>query len=175
MNHADHVYLLRPGIPAETGSVWADFGAGEGAFTLALAELLGDGTTIFSVDVDRRALERNARETALRFPTVRHRTVVADFTRPLDLPALDGLVMANALHFMRDKWPVVIQLKKYLKPDGRFLLVEYNVDRGNHWVPYPLSYQSWAELAIRVGFGHVEFIGRRPSRFLQEIYAAAAW
>src|SRR5690554_4106120 len=40
MNHQDHVNLLRPGVPA-TGGVWADFGAGTGAFTLALAELLG--------------------------------------------------------------------------------------------------------------------------------------
>jgi len=40
MKHTEHVNLLRRGIPAP-GGVWADFGSGTGAFTLALAELTG--------------------------------------------------------------------------------------------------------------------------------------
>ena len=40
MNHTDHVNLLREGI-SEPGGVWAEFGSGSGAFTMALAELLG--------------------------------------------------------------------------------------------------------------------------------------
>jgi len=38
MDHKDHVNLLRNGI-TNAGGVWADFGSGQGAFTLALAEL----------------------------------------------------------------------------------------------------------------------------------------
>ena len=37
MQHADHVALLRGGV-SSPGGVWADFGAGRGAFSLALAE-----------------------------------------------------------------------------------------------------------------------------------------
>jgi hypothetical protein len=36
---------LRDGVP-EPGGVWADLGSGEGAFTLALADLLGPGGRI---------------------------------------------------------------------------------------------------------------------------------
>ncbi len=57
VNHDDHVALLRTGI-TETGGTWADFGSGWGAFTLALADLLGPGAEIYSLDLDRRALER---------------------------------------------------------------------------------------------------------------------
>ena len=40
MDHKDHVNLLKP-ANLSSGGTWADFGAGSGAFTLALRELLG--------------------------------------------------------------------------------------------------------------------------------------
>ena len=176
MNHDDHVALLRPGVPVVEEAIWADVGAGDGAFTLALAELLGPGATLHTIDRDRAALARGAAEVARRFPGVTVTPQAADFARSLDLPPLDGLVIANALHFVSDgdKTAVVRRLATYLKPGGRFLLVEYNVDRGNTWVPHPLAYDNWAALAARAGLSRVALIGRRPSRFLHEIYSATA-
>lgn len=174
MNHDDHLALLRPGVaPGEPGAVWAELGAGDGAFTLALAELLGAGT-IHTVDRDAAALERGARAVRSRYPNITLLPRQADFTRPLSLPPLDGLLMANALHFVRDQTRLLGHLTAYLKPGGRFLLVEYNADRGNLWVPHPLSYPTWAALAQSAGFVHVELLARYPSRFLNEIYASLA-
>jgi SAM-dependent methyltransferase len=107
-----------------------------------------------------------------RFPDLLVHYIAADFTLPLDIPPLNGLVIANALHFHRRKEPVVELLKSYLRPGGRFLLVEYNVDQGNHWVPYPISYSSWESLAKRCGFTQTHFLASRPSHFLREIYSA---
>jgi hypothetical protein len=59
-----------------------------------------------------------------------------------------------------------------LKPGGALLLVEYNVDRGNPWVPYPLSFETFRELAPRAGFGEPRLLGHHPSRFLREFYSA---
>lgn len=176
MNHADHVRLLRPGIVpgADGGKVWAELGAGDGAFTLALAELLGAGAIIHTIDRDRRAIERGAADTARRYDGVTVRPQVADFTGEMELPPLDGLLMANSLHYVRDKEPLMRRLMSLIRPGGRFLLVEYNVDRGNHWVPYPLSYSTWAELSVRAGLETPALLGRVPSRFLNEIYAASA-
>src|SRR4249920_3236737 len=98
MDHRDHVGLLRAAV--EPGGTWADIGAGEGAFTLALADLLGTSGRIVAVDRDRRALERNAEAVKARFPALAIETLVADFQRPLTLPTLDGLVAANSLHFV---------------------------------------------------------------------------
>lgn len=171
MNHADHVNLLRNGIP-QPGGVWADLGSGDGAFTLALADLLGPGGTIYSIDKDRAALQRQQQAMHGRFPhtTVYYQT--ADFTTLLDLPPLDGIVMANALHFLRHKEPTLRLIHDYLQPDGRFLLVEYNTDRGNPWVPYPLSYPTWETLAPRAGFPQTHLLATHPSRFLGEIFSA---
>ncbi|MGI8856502.1 MAG: methyltransferase domain-containing protein, partial [Thermomicrobiales bacterium] len=113
MNHHDHVRLIRDGVSrgdsddAQSGApVWADIGSGGGAFTLALADLLGDGATIHSVDRDVRALREQERALHAAFPSVSVVLHAGDFTRPLDLPPLDGIVMANALHFVRDQTAV---------------------------------------------------------------------
>lgn len=174
LQHKDHVELLRAGIPGP-GGTWADFGSGEGAFTLALRELTGPQAQIYSIDKDRSALARQ--EVAMRrhFPEDWEGNIhylTADFTRPVDLPPLDGFVIANALHFHRDKEPLVSLLKSYLREAGRMLLVEYNTDSGNPWVPYPLSYPSWQDLATRAGFEETRLMATYPSRFLKEIYSA---
>ena len=174
MDHQDHVNLLVDGIPAP-GGAWADLGSGAGAFTLALADLIGPAGIIHSVDKDKRALRRQQAAMQQNFPAVTVHYQTADFSRPLDLPPLDGAVMANALHFIRHKEHAVRLVRSYLKPGGRFLLVEYDIDRGNRWVPHPLSYNSWSNLAQRSGFQHTERLAIRPSRFLHQIYAAASW
>ncbi len=171
MDHADHVYLIQNGIPA-AGGEWADLGSGQGAFTLALADLLGPGAIIHSVDRDAGALRAQRRAMEARFPAVSVRYQVADFAQPLDLPPLDGLLMANSLHFLRDKAPTLRRLVALLKPGGRLVLVEYNADRGNRWVPYPLSYETWRGLAERCGLEGTRLLATVPSRFLGEIYAA---
>ncbi len=171
MNHQDHVNLIRRGVP-ETGGVWADLGSGAGAFTLALAELVGAAGEIYSIDKDASALREQERAMRARFPNAVVHYRAADFTTPLDLPVLDGVIMANALHFRRDKERVVQAIKKYLRPDGRFVLVEYNVDEGNPWVPYPLSFETWRTLAPRCGMADTQLLATVPSHFLREIYSA---
>ena len=171
MEHRDHVHLLRKGI-AEPGGAWADLGSGWGAFTLALADLLGPHGEIYSIDKDRSSLREQEQAMRSRFPTQTVHYQQADFTRPLSLPPLDGIVMANSLHFVRNKGSVLTLVKGYLKPRGRLLLVEYNADRGNPWVPYPLSYSTWEALSLRNGFASTTLLERVPSSFLHEIYSA---
>ncbi len=174
MNHQDHVNLLRKGI-LSPGGVWADLGSGRGAFTLALADLIGPNGEIYSVDRDRAALKDQQKALKTLFPSVVVHLLSADFTQPMDLPPLDGIVMANSLHFHKHKEPILHQIKTYLRPGGRFILVEYNVDHGNTWVPYPLSYPTWEALAKRTGFTYTRLLATTPSHFLKEIYSAENW
>lgn len=173
MNHANHVALIRGGIPGP-GGTWADFGSGTGAFSLALAELIGPKATLYAIDKDRGALRQLERAMGRHFPDLQVETMVADYRRALDLPPLDGVVMANALHFQRRKDGVVQRIYSGLRPGGRLILVEYNVDRGNRWVPHPLSYQTWETIARGNGFTETRLLATRPSRFLGQIYAAVS-
>lgn len=170
MDHADHVRLLKDGVTR--GGIWADLGAGTGAFTLALAELVGPGGEVIAVDRDRGALRELERAVPPGGAAIR--TLAGDFTKPIDLPALDGVVMANSLHFVEDKNPVLALVRRALKPSGRLLLVEYDADRGNPWVPHPLSFETWRELADSNGFTRTRKLGSVPSRFLGRIYSAAS-
>lgn len=174
MNHHDHVHLLHDGIP-QPGGTWADFGSGTGAFTLALADLIGASGEIYSVDKDGGALHTQSEALRARFPDVTMHYLTADFTRPLNLPPLDGIVIANALHFLRDKGAALQLMRGCLKPGGRLIVVEYNVDRGNMWVPHPFSYATWETLARRSGFHETRQLAAVPSRFLGEIYSAVSW
>jgi ubiquinone/menaquinone biosynthesis C-methylase UbiE len=173
VDHADHVRLIRDGVEGG-GTAWADFGSGEGAFTLALADVLGPGGTICTVDRDRGALDVQLERLAARFPDMAVTPIVADFTLPIDLPPLDGIVMANSLHFVRDKAPVLELVRGYLRPGGRLVLVEYAADRGNQWVPWPLTYNTWASVAAEAGFRDTRRLGTVPSRFLGSIYSAVS-
>jgi SAM-dependent methyltransferase len=178
MEHKDHVGLLRPAIPAPSpDAVWADFGAGTGAFTLALADLLGPGAQVIAIDRDRGSLQANARAVGGAFPETQFTTSVANFRSSLpDLPALDGLVAANSLHFVprSEQAAVISALAARLKPGGTFLVVEYDSDSGNTWVPYPFSARAWRDLAQQAGLVDAREIGRVPSRFLGAIYSASA-
>jgi SAM-dependent methyltransferase len=177
MDHDDHVALIRDAVDRDD-RLWAEFGSGTGAFTLALVDTLPDSARIISVDKDRGALRLQQRSYAAHLrgrngPVLEQ--IHADYTHKLKLPPLDGVLMANALHFQKHKEPILRLIQYYLRPEGRFLLVEYDTDRGNHWVPHPMSYPTWERLALEVGFKDVRKLATRPSRFLGGFYSAVAW
>jgi ubiquinone/menaquinone biosynthesis C-methylase UbiE len=164
LRHSELVALIEGGVPGRGGR-WADLGAGEGAFTLALADLVGPEAHIVAVDRDAGAL---------RAIGGRVETRVADFTKPLDLHDLDGVVMANSLHFVRDKDPVLASVHGMLRPGGRLIVVEYGTDRGNTWVPYPFTYERWEGMAARAGFRSTRLLKTVPSRWLGSMYSAVS-
>jgi hypothetical protein len=148
---------------------WADVGAGDGTFTLALAESLAAGSIIHAVDRDRISLAR--------IPPLHHGVTIAphatDFTQfPWPFTAVDGMLMANALHFVANPRVFLRSCEAQLHLPRRFLIVEYDTEAANPWVPYPVSRR---RLATLFGRYQLTFLGRRPSRYQRaELYAALA-
>ncbi len=176
MDTSEAVELIATAIPAGSRS-WADFGAGDGTFTRALVRILGGDATIYAVDRDARALAALRRWARREHANVV--TVEADFARPFELPGvdagqLDGLLAANALHFVRDADVVIERLARLLRPAGRVVIVEYDRRAASRWVPYPIAAERLPALAAAAGLSTPTITATRSSAFGGILYVAAA-
>lgn len=174
MVHKDHVGLIEKGIVRNGGGIWADFGSGDGAFTLALRDIAGPDVHIYSIDQQESRLSNQKEQFDAMFPQSHIDFLSSDFTKPLDLPPLDGIIAANSIHFFQQHVEVIKKLASYLKPGGSFVIVEYNADKGNMYVPYPFTYEQFAEFAKEAGLKNPQLLSKVPSGMLDEMYAAKA-
>jgi hypothetical protein len=147
---------------------WCDLGCGGGTFTIALAQLLASGSTLHAVDLDQAALDR----IPVQYDGVAIHKVLADLRSPsLRLPSVDGILMANSLHFIPDQR---LFMRKLLSVADHFLIVEYERSRPNRWGPYPVGFERLRELFSEAGVESVEKLATRASRFGGIIYSALA-
>ena len=160
MELKEAVEFIRPALwQLETDRIWADLGSGDGLFSRALATLLTPGSTIHAVDKTYHEIE----------PSINGNTIVfhpLDFTEGvLPFAQLDGILMANSLHFVKDKRSLISNLRNFLRPGGQLLVIEYELEKGNQWIPYPIPYISLEIQMKESGFSQVEWIGERKSLY----------
>jgi SAM-dependent methyltransferase len=173
VDQTEMVALILPGLSPLRSGIWADLGAGSGNFTAALRTLLAADATIYALDRDPAAVVQLHALSAQPGATIR--PMQADFTRPLELPLLEGALLANVLHFVRRQAPALARIGSGLRPGGRLLLVEYDLALPRPWVPFPIAAERFAALAREAGFQEPAIIGRRRSpRTGVTIYAAMA-
>ena len=173
MQHKDHVNLIQDAITEKTGT-WADFGSGDGAFTQALRDIAGEGIEIYSVDLNKDRLINQQFQFKNSFPNTNIQYINKDFTKDLELPSLDGILMANSLHYIKDKISLLQLMNKYLKDKGKLVIVEYNTDNANPWIPFPLSYKTFELLIEKTNFNNAQLLYTIHSDWLNEIYSAQA-
>ena len=152
-------------------TTWADLGCGDGTFTLALAQLLASGSAIHAMDLDGTALRGiPSIHTGVRITT--HR---GDFVkRPWPFADLDGVLMANSLHYVENQATFIRECESYMKAGRRFLIVEYDTSERTRWVPYPLSQIGLRTLFQHVGYQSFRVLHSRPSIYRSSpLYAVA--
>ena len=147
---------------------WCDLGCGSGTFTEALASLLAPGSTIYAVDRDQKVLKLIPDRTN----GSNVQKIFGDISSPiLRLPAVDGILMANSLHFVRAQ---VSLLSRLLSLTRQFLIVEYDRMLPNPWGPYPIGFNKLRKRFGEVGVKDVQKLTTYPSRFGGDIYSAFA-
>lgn len=131
-------------------ALWAELGCGNGTFTNALSEMLTEGSVVYAIDKLPQIIVGAKTKVSINFQ-------VADFEKEvLVLSALDGILMANALHFVKDKVAFFNHIKKYLDKKSKIIIVEYDTETPNQWVPYPIGFNNLKRLFIQMGFSFVE-------------------
>ncbi len=163
--------LADSGVETLGQTTWADLGCGTGTFTLALATLLAKGSTIHAMDRDGAALRKiPSAHNGVRLTT--HR---GDFTnRTWPFANLDGILMANSLHYVDDQAAFIHACERRMTSQRRFLIVEYDTSEASRWVPYPVSRTRLTGLFERAGYSSIRVLRSRPSVFRRaSIYAAA--
>jgi SAM-dependent methyltransferase len=163
--------LADSGVEALGPTIWADLGCGAGTFTIALAGMLASGSIIHAMDLDASALRRipSARR-GVRIST--HR---GDFTRrPWPFADLDGILMANSLHYVENQVAFIRACEAHMKPQRRFLIVEYDTSEASQWVPYPVGQARLTTLFERAGYSSIRALRSRPSIYRRApLYAVA--
>jgi SAM-dependent methyltransferase len=166
--------LIASAVPSGPGT-WADLGAGDGTFTRPLAVRLGPGARIYAVDRDARALDGLQR----RLPDVAAEVTLVhgDLERPFELPdarpgTLDGFLLANTLHFVRDPAGVLARLARWLRADGIAVLIEYDRRRPSRWVPRPIDAADLPALFAAAALTAPRVVARMDSAFGGQMYVA---
>ena len=149
------------------GQTVADLGAGTGVFAVPMAKAVGPGGTVYAVEIDKGyfpIIDRRAKEGAA--PNVR--TVLGEFTDPkLPVRDLDVAFMHDVLHHVQDRAGYLKNAATYLKPTGRFVVIDYHADRGPHREQAELvvseeTVTGWMKAA---GLGKVERVEMFPDKY----------
>jgi ubiquinone/menaquinone biosynthesis C-methylase UbiE len=171
MKITEAAILIEPGIQNKIpNATWADLGCGSGTFTKALASLLMEHSKIYAVDkVDQPMKSPNENKVEIEF-------IRLDFiNEALPFVNLDGILMANALHYVKEKDVLIKKLTKHLKPAGQFIIIEYETENSNQWVPYPINFKKLQKAFSVAGFSEVIKISERKSIYQAgKMYAAVA-
>lgn len=156
-------------VEQEKPSIWADLGCGSGLFTKALGHYLKQGSIIYGIDKNNSLKHKTTNNGVEIIP------VQSDFvTDMLNLKNINGVLMANSLHYVKDKISFLEKCKEYLKEDAHFLIVEYDTNIPVFkWVPYPVNFSSLVILFKESGLSSSLKLGERASAYRRgNMYAA---
>lgn len=141
---------IRPGMTV------ADIGAGEGYYTVRLAERVGADGRVLAQDISREALERLGR----RVEKERLENISIKLGEAADpqLPAdsFDRIFMVHMYHEVTDPYAFLWRMWPAINAEGQIIVVESDSPVGRHGLPHTLLFCEFEA----VGYVLVEYIER---------------
>ena len=139
------------------GTTVADIGAGDGYYTIRLAERVGAQGKVLAQDIDRAALERlGQRVEREKLDNVSIKPGAPDDPR-LPANSFDRVFMVHMYHEVAEPYAFLWRMSAALKKGGKVIVVDRDRPTDQHGIP-PLLLQCEFEA---VGFRLVEFV-RKP-------------
>lgn len=142
---------VRPGMTV------ADIGAGEGYYTVRLAERVGEDGRVLAQDIDADALRRlGSRVERERLDNVAIKLGAADDPR-LPEASFDRVFLVHMYHEVAEPYPFLWRLYPALDEGGQVIVVDTDRPTDQHGIAPELLFCEFAA----VGFRLVEFV-RKP-------------
>ncbi len=146
------------------GDVVADIGSGSGSFSIPMAKAIAPSGTLYAVDIDRKMLDYVANR-ARKNGVTNLRTVLGEPDDPkLPVKNIDVAFFHRSLHMIEHREAYLDNVAKYLKPDGRIVIIDRNPqDNPDNWMWLKLSdVDSWM---AAIGFYQVHHFGVYDDRY----------
>lgn len=121
-------------LELKPGDVVADVGSGAGAFSIPMARAIGPKGTLYAVDIDKEMIEYvagKAREAGVENLV----PVLGEHMDP-KLPAknVDVAFFHRVLHMIEHRQAYLNAVAKYLKPDGKIVMIEKEPEQADDWM-----------------------------------------
>ena len=121
-------------LQLKPGDIVADVGSGSGAFSIPMARAIGPNGTLYAVDIDQEMIDfvgDRAKKAGLK----NVRIVLGEYADPkLPVRDLDVAFFHRVLHMIELRQAYVNAVAKYLKPDGRIVIIEKEPEESNNWM-----------------------------------------
>lgn len=139
------------------GMTVADIGAGEGYYTIRLAERVGPRGRVLAQDIDAGALKRlGIRVERERIDNVSIKPGAQDDPR-LPANSFERVLLVRMYHEVSEPYAFLWRLRPALKPGGRVVVFDVDRPTDQHGIAPELLFCEFA----RTGFRLVEFV-RKP-------------
>jgi len=141
---------IRPGMTV------ADIGAGEGYYTVRLAERVGEDGRVLAQDISREALERLGRRVEReRLENISIKLGEADDPQ-LPADSFDRIFLVHMYHEVTEPYAFLWRMWPALNAEGQIIVVESDSPVGRHGLPHTLLFCEFEA----VGYVLVEYLER---------------
>lgn len=116
----------------EPGMNIADFGAGSGAYTFAIAEALGGSGVVYAIDIQQpliRRIQSEAKKKNLSTVEILWCDLEHKGTH-LKEHSMDKVLLSNILFQVEEKEKVVAEAARILAPHGRLIVIDWSESFG---------------------------------------------
>ena len=117
------------------GDIVADIGSGSGTFSIPMAKAIAPNGILYAVDIDQKMLDYVA-ERAKKEGVTNVRTVLGvDDDPKLPVKDVDVAFFHRVLHMIEHRQTYLDDTAKYLKPDGRIVVIDKNPEQSpENWM-----------------------------------------